>query len=49
MTRKFDDQTKSEYCNKMAVILCLFADVTFCPIYERTVVDLAVEREREQR
>jgi len=46
MTRNIDDQNKNEYCYKIAVSLCLFADIIFCPIYERTVVDLAVEREQ---
>jgi len=49
MTRKFDDQSKNEYCYKTAVSLFLFADVIFCPIYERTVVDFSLERERQQR
>ena len=46
MNRMFDDQSRNEYCYKIAVSLCLFADVIFCTIYERSVVDFAVEREQ---
>ena len=46
MTRKFDDQSKNEYCYKIPVSLYLFSDIIFCPIYERTVVDFAVESEQ---
>jgi hypothetical protein len=34
IARKFDNQSKNEYNYKIAVSLCLFADVIFCPIYE---------------
>jgi hypothetical protein len=46
MTRKLDDQSRNEYCYKIAVSLCLFADIIFCPIYGRSVVDFAAESEQ---